>query len=222
VVANKQGQPTEYRNVHDAPIIEMPDTLLTFLADRYAACKAKASKEKSDPARMEPVLEGGRNTWLASKAGELRHRLLNEEEILPILSRFNEEYCSPPLDESEVATIAHSIGNKPLPKNSQVWFNGKPGGQRVQAPGTPTDAAPAIVIDTSATAARPEFPYWAMEGTTLYTGLIKPAVEQSSKYPEFIFVPAVQMMMNYLSGSVRVADFSKAPAANWFTITSKR
>ena len=86
---------------------------------------------------------------------------------------------------------------------------------------------------------RPVFPYHVMEGTTLYEGLVKPAVDNSSKHAGFIFVPAIQLMLNYLSGNVRIAmqettstctldrcrrqgNFSSHPAANYPTTISRR
>jgi len=86
-------------------------------------------------------------------------------------------------------------------------------------------------------ASRPVFPQWVMEGTSLYEGLVAPAIERSSHHPEFIFMPAVQMMLNYLSGRVGIkmqdvslnlylglihhrASSSRVRVANWRTNTS--
>ena len=61
------------------------------------------------------------------------------------------------------------------------------------------------VIDTSLAASRPEFPQWVMQGTALWDCLVGPAVETSSKYAEFIFMPAFQLFLNYLSGKVTLS-----------------
>src|SRR4029077_6465765 len=51
---------------------------------------------------------------------------------------------------------------------------------------------------------RPVFPYWAIMGTSIWDGLIAPALKTSSKHAEFIAMPAIQIMLNSLSGNVRV------------------
>jgi hypothetical protein len=53
--------------------------------------------------------ECGRNTLLASLAGTLRRRGLEEEEIRECLLILNGSRCEPPLDENEVADIARKI-----------------------------------------------------------------------------------------------------------------
>lgn len=59
-------------------------------------------------------------------------------------------------------------------------------------------------IDTSEGYTRPEFPYWAIMGTSIWEGLVAPALATSSKHAEFIAMPAIQIMLNQLSGKVRV------------------
>ncbi len=65
-------------------------------------------------------------------------------------------------------------------------------------------APPLPEIDTSEGYIRPEFPHWAIMGTSLWEGLVEPALATSSKHAEFIAMPAIQMMLNALSGNVRV------------------
>jgi hypothetical protein len=59
-------------------------------------------------------------------------------------------------------------------------------------------------LDETQVTPRPEFPRWVMEGTSLYTGLAKPISDVNSKYPELIWVPAVQLMLNFLHNKVHV------------------
>jgi hypothetical protein len=61
-----------------------------------------------------------------------------------------------------------------------------------------------VALDTSVACARPVFPYYVMNGTSIYENLVQPAVENSSKHAEFIFLPAVQVMLNYLSDKVSI------------------
>ena len=77
-----------------------------------------------------------------------------------------------------------------------------------QKPTTTATAAvtlqPPPEIDTSEGYTRPEFPYWAIMGTSIWNGLVAPALASSSKHAEFIAMPAIQIMLNQLSGRVRV------------------
>jgi Primase C terminal 1 (PriCT-1) len=62
-------------------------------------------------AAQQVVTEGGRNNYSISRAGTFRRDGLEYEELYPALQRINEEKCSPPLDDAEVATIARSACN---------------------------------------------------------------------------------------------------------------
>ena len=59
-------------------------------------------------------------------------------------------------------------------------------------------------IDTSEGYIRPVFPYWAIQGTSIWEGLVEPALKTSSKHAEFIAMPAIQIMLNALSMHVQV------------------
>lgn len=54
------------------------------------------------------ILEGGRNTHLASLAGAIRHRGASQSVIETALFSENAERCSPPLEDAEVRRIAAS------------------------------------------------------------------------------------------------------------------
>jgi len=59
----------------------------------------------------------------------------------------------------------------------------------------------------------PVFPRWVFESTSIYKGLVKPICDaNSSRIPEFLFMPAVVFYLNYLGTKVRIAakDYSLA------------
>jgi len=64
----------------------------------------------SDGGDLAKVIDELRNKSLARLAGQLRRNGLEEEEILDALTIVNEKRCDPPLEDWEVAKIAHSIG----------------------------------------------------------------------------------------------------------------
>jgi hypothetical protein len=113
---NDESQPlTQYTAINpSAKIYEAPQSLLEFIKAKDAEWKAKKSKSVStDITQVRQVLEGGRNNYLTSRAGALRHAGASEETILAELQRFNERDCVPPLPDSEVESVAKSISKKP-------------------------------------------------------------------------------------------------------------
>lgn len=84
----------------DRPILDAPEWLLKLArtpGDRAPAAKVEGS-----------IREGARNDTMASMAGSMRRRGFSESEILAALLEVNKR-CSPPLSESEVRNISHSI-----------------------------------------------------------------------------------------------------------------
>jgi len=57
-----------------------------------------------------PMLTGERNVTLASVAGSLRDRGLDEDNIAVVLLEVNRLRCDPPLEATEVLRIARSVG----------------------------------------------------------------------------------------------------------------
>lgn len=56
------------------------------------------------------VKPGSRNQFLARAAGHLSHKAKSANEPPEILGLVNQIYCDPPVDDSEVDTVARSIG----------------------------------------------------------------------------------------------------------------
>lgn len=56
------------------------------------------------------VKPGSRNQFLARAAGHLSHKAKSASDLPEILGLVNQIYCDPPVDDSEVDTVARSIG----------------------------------------------------------------------------------------------------------------
>ena len=112
----------QYEILNDAPIQEAPQWLIDWCLSQ------KITKEKLTVVEGgDPIPEGHRNTTLASIAGRLRQvGKMNEDEIEIVLQRLNREQCQPPLADSEVRTIAHSIGNYAIKPETQLLVDGVP------------------------------------------------------------------------------------------------
>jgi hypothetical protein len=119
-VKAKDGIEQTYEVLSDAAITEIPDWLLSWCISEKVEAK-KAVVEGS-----AQILEGSRNSALASRAGKLRHAGLNHDEIESALLRMNEELCKPPLDASEVRLIANSISRYSVGEIYNLTLNGKP------------------------------------------------------------------------------------------------
>lgn len=71
---------------------------------------------------LETIDEGSRNSTLTSLAGTMRARGMTEESIHVALLAENISRCNPPLDESEVKTIAHSVSRyQPNPPQKKYY-----------------------------------------------------------------------------------------------------
>jgi Bifunctional DNA primase/polymerase, N-terminal/Primase C terminal 1 (PriCT-1) len=187
------GEP--YQVIDDSPIVEAPDWLIEWIKSQRVEKKAVAPDDGG------PIGQGKRNTTLTSIAGKLRNIGFDKEEIEAHLMKVNQERCTPSLPDEDIATIAASVSRYPVGKDDGITFGGVPGGLP-----TPTITEELPEIDTTELAPRPVFPHWVIEGTTIGEGFAKPILASSSKHAEFLFMPAVQLMVNYLSGRVRVKN----------------
>ncbi|ADL50609.1 DUF927 domain-containing protein [Clostridium cellulovorans] len=85
------------------------------------------SKKSSVKEVPESIEEGSRNAVMASIAGSLRRKGLSFEAILAALLVENNNRCNPPLNDSEVETIAKSICryNPEAPITGEEWGEDK-------------------------------------------------------------------------------------------------
>ncbi|MDA4130146.1 MAG: bifunctional DNA primase/polymerase, partial [Thaumarchaeota archaeon] len=178
-----------YEIVSDADIIEAPDWLISWLASQRIEKKKVADLDNSSPIPIH-----ARNVTLASIAGGLRQKGLALEELRLVLGRMNNERCQPPLPENEVDTIVGSICKYPAGQEGTVLI-AKPSQQIV------SEAEETVSIIC---APYPRFPEWVMKGTSVYEGLIQPFCSVNSRYPEFMALPAITLLLNYIGTKVRI------------------
>lgn len=84
----------------------VPSWLIDLVENRKSTDKSQKSIISSENGLIN---EGSRNQALLSIAGTLRRKGMNKDEIFPLLSAVNQNRCNPPLDESEVESIAKSV-----------------------------------------------------------------------------------------------------------------
>jgi Bifunctional DNA primase/polymerase, N-terminal/Primase C terminal 1 (PriCT-1) len=208
-----------YQIVEDVPIIEAPDWLLDWIQSQRITKSATSTIAESD----QPIITGNRNSTLFAVACKWRNAGISEESIKFDLFRFNQERCVPPLSEDEVETIARSSTRYPEGNaGPDVLFNGKPGGVQVR----PNEVVQLAQVEEEEPAVinslpYPVFPRWVLEGTSLNEGLVKPWCDKNSRYPEFMFMPAMAIYLNYIGLRVRVSMNHFIPALHMVLIGRK-
>jgi len=93
----------------EVAISEMPGWLIDLLRQPKRADKATLPNDE-----CESIPDGCRNTELTKIAGSLRRQGLEVNEMFDVLLKINERRCQPPLDDSELQTIASSVARYPV------------------------------------------------------------------------------------------------------------
>jgi hypothetical protein len=192
----------QYRVAINVPMVVPTAQEIAFWNSERKADKKTGHAELDDET---PIAEGSRNTALASILGKARQALgMDKEQLFVYGLSVNEKRCRPPLPESEVRTIANSIGR----------YEVKPSGPESVILGSQQAApAPAVIeVPKLNRVPYPVFPEWVMHGTSLYEGFVKPVCEQNCRIPYFMFLPAAALMMNYLALKVSVENKQLIPS----------
>lgn len=199
-----------YEICSTAPIIKAPQWLLDWCNSQ------RVEKKTAEPAGDTSVIaEGRRNDTLASHAGKLRNDGLEQDELLVHMLKYNEKRCVPPLPVEEVQSIVYSICRYPIGRDTRVIIGGKIGG--VAATTTTSDE----LVHHQKTIPYPEFPEWALRGTSIYEGFCKPVCDVNCRYPEFMFMPAMVVMLNWLSTRVRIL-YRDFPLSMYLAVIGKK
>ena len=142
---NDRSQPlTQYKAIEKSMPIGAPDSFITFLQAK-AVKPASPKPPTAIPKTGGSISEGGRNNYLTSRAGKLRQAGAEESEILSALLRINESECNPPLDESEVEKIAHSVANYAT-RDDTVRIGGVVAGTAIDEPEDVEDPHPYQIV----------------------------------------------------------------------------
>ena len=86
-------------------LAEMPAWLIEIVNGRASLTSARVA----DTSDTESIVEGARNSTLASLGGTMRRKGMSAAAMEQALLAENEARCKPPLDPEEVRTIANSI-----------------------------------------------------------------------------------------------------------------
>jgi putative DNA primase/helicase len=113
------GEPYEWLiSPGDAEVSEPPEWLLQLLE--------RPRRSQSAPPVHERIPVGQRNRELASAAGTMRRRGMEEPEILGALVVMNRRRCDPPLEDAEVEKIARSVARyDPAENGTAILIGGR-------------------------------------------------------------------------------------------------
>jgi len=202
VVSPGSWHPTsgrQYETVNTAEIVEAPDWLIDWLISQKL--DKKVVQQTIEQGGMIP--HGARNVTLASMAGKARHRLhMDEDQLFSYLKDVNRKQCNPPLPEEDIRTIAASIGRYPI-KDETILVRGVPMDVRAQQALQP-QAEEAPELPVLAQVPYPKFPEWVMNDTSIFEGFVKPVCDVNSRYPEFMWMAAMVILMNFLALKIGV------------------
>jgi Primase C terminal 1 (PriCT-1)/Bifunctional DNA primase/polymerase, N-terminal len=200
----------------------------------FRAQKTQAKTKIQDDGKSE-IHKHARNDTLASIAGRLRASGLDYEQMRAALSDINQKRCVPPLPEIEIDSIAGSYAKYKAgaPEKDVVII-----GDKIIVPGAPIEVSATNLLDPKAAAEaveiairkeraaneeltaslnleafrHPKFPRWVMTGTSVYEGLVKPFCEANTRYEEYMFMPAMVLLLNYVANKVRVEHKQLIPS----------
>lgn len=211
VVSAGSEHPTsgrKYEVISDAEIVEAPEWLIQW-------CSAQKTEDRKAPITASvdgpKILRGSHDTVLTSIAGKLRQDGLEEEAIYNALVEVCEKRCENYGSDYREMTrkIAHSVCRYEIKESPVPLIGGVPAGSSQKATVTPQEE---IEIPNVKAVAYPVWPKWVMSGTSLYDGLVKPICDKNSRYPEFVWLPAVVLMLNYLALKVSVEGKQLIPS----------
>jgi hypothetical protein len=188
-----------YTIKNNAPIAECPDWLVSWVASRVEN-KKTGHAELDDEST---IIEGSRNSALASVLGKARQVLaMDKEQLYEYGLSVNRKRCSPPLSEQEVRTISNSMGRYEITIAPPVVMGGITLGQSIAI--VEQEKPERLIIKAVPYPIFPD-PDWLFGGCSIYEGLVRPICKANpSRRPEFMALPALTILLNYIGTKVRI------------------
>ena len=209
----KTGQP--YEVISDCEIVPCPQWLIDWMISQ----KVNSTKNTDDGISLIP--KGAHDSTLTSIAGTLRNQGLDADQMAMVLIDICEKRCVDyGSDYKEMCEkIAHSV-SRYKPAQPTLYMGGKLPGQSVQQVQTQVTV---VLEDLELrTIPYPLFPSWVMDGTSLYEGFAKPYCQKNSRYPEFMWMPAMTLLLNYIGTRVRIAHNQKLIPSIFLALIGRR
>jgi hypothetical protein len=205
-----------YEVVCTAPIIEAPLFLIDWIKSQRIEKAKIGTRQPGDP----KIPHGQINSHLVSIIGTFIAKAVPQEAAEAAVMAWAHENCEEPIDDDKVLQDVRGMyGRYPLGSllKETVLFGGKPLSSTAYSV---APAAPLVSLTDEGVEELPElvlppypiFPEWVMLGTSIYEGLVKPFCDVNSRYEEYMFMPAMALLLNYVANKVRVEHKQLIPS----------
>lgn len=217
VVAPGSFHPTsgkQYEILKDTDIISAPDWLVQWCLRKTVS--AEPSRVNASP-DGPPIPHGSHDNELFRIACMLRNAGMDYEQIKDNLVQVCEKRCINhgsdyvEMCEAKAKSACKYAVGQATPRVTIGGVSGVSAGY-----GTAVAMAPEIVPVVTTAVPYPVFPQWVMPGTSVYDEFVKPICDKNSRYPEFMFMPAVVLILNYLGGKVGIVN--KKPITGFYMV----
>ncbi len=200
----------QYEIINSAPIVEAPQWLIDYCIQN----DKKNEKVKTGHAELDnedPIAQGGRNNSLTSILGKARQVLKMDREQLYVYGlSVNEKRCRPPLPDSEVKTIADSVGGYAVKESGAIVFP------------EPQQATSGIELPNIQVPPYPVFPSWVFGGIPAYDKWVKPFCKLNSRYSEYMMLPLMALIMNYMSTKGVRIEYKTFPLSIFLLLVGRK
>jgi hypothetical protein len=191
-----------YTCLENIPVTEAPASFIEFLK-----MKSGARNPRQDDATIpkQKIAHGGIHNFMLSQAGKLRAMGLDAAEIEEPLLALVHKHCEPPIDESLVRQMAHSICKFPpggptdidvskaaLPVNGVYDLNGE-----------------RVMFDQDEVAQIPEFDPSIIKG--IYKDIVDLTTRGTTLAPQFIYAITKAVVGTKMAGKVKLQDLDVEP-----------
>ena len=211
-----------------APMVEAPQWLIDWIKRNHTENEKLPLTARLDGPKIP---RGSHDNELTRIAGKLRQDGLEEGAIGDALVEICEKRCEDyGTDYKEMCVkIAHSVSRYAI-VDTRVLHNGVPIESTSQGIYTGTTATPnsaQVPPEVEDDVKReplvhPKFPEWVMEGTSIYDNFVKPYCDVNCRYPEFMFMPAMALMLNYLGTKVHIEGKQSMPLSIYMVLIGRK
>jgi hypothetical protein len=202
------GKP--YTVVNDAEIVPSPDWLVQWCRKNAVSETSRVNASPDGP----PIPRGSHDNELFRIASMLRNAGMDYQQILDNLVQVCEKRC-----------VDHGSDHVDMCEKKARQAVKYPVGTaspRVTIGSEQRESAAAVETPVISQIAYPEFPRWVMKGTSIYDGFIEPICAANTRFPEFMFMPSVTLMLNYLAFKVTIKSNPKLIPSFWMVSVGKK
>jgi hypothetical protein len=156
------------------------------------------------PTRNEQnlIVHGQIHNSLVAQAGRLRNAMgeVSLETFDAALLEWAYANCAQPLDDNKIHAVAQNTFASFKPgQGRELIMSSVPVSMPVNASVVATEDLP--VFDD---VGYPKFPHYVMTGTSLYEGFVKPVCDVNSRIDYFMWLPAMQLLLNYVGPKIKI------------------